>query len=151
MKNKHLALQFPRIYRFITENKFLQKLKKKRIKLSNQSKLKKFYIYASIALTLLLIIFLVLLTGFLIFKLTNNYQKYYALQAQRSQIYSRINFWNSIADKYPGYPDAYFNIAVLYYKVGDLGNSQKFLNKTLLLNPNYKDAKKLGDKLKTGN
>lgn len=142
-----LPKYFPRIYRFITEKTLLRKLKKHWIKLSNQSKLKKSYAYASIALTLFLVITLILLTGFLVFRFVENYQQYYVLQAERSQIYGKINFWNSIADKYPGYPDAYFNIAVLYYKVGDLGNSQKFLNKTLLLNPNYKDAKKLEEKL----
>lgn len=148
MKKAKSKQEFPRIYRFITEKTSFPKIKKQWIKLSNQSKSKKIYTYTSIVLTLLLILFLISLTGFLVFKFTKNYQEYSKLQAQRSQIYGKINFWNSIAGKYPGYPDAYFNIAVLYYQVGEFGNSQKFLNKTLLLNPNYKDAKKLEEKLK---
>lgn len=139
--------KFPRIYRFITDKPVFRKFKKEWIKLSNQPKLKKTYVYASIVLTLLLIIFLISLTGFLVFRFTKNYQEYSKLQAQRNQIYGKINFWNSITEKYPSYSDAYFNIAVLYYRVGELDIAQKFLNKTLLLNPNYKDAKRLEEKL----
>jgi hypothetical protein len=67
---------------------------------------------------------------------------------QRQQIQYKINFWQSIAQKYNGYKDAYFQIAVLQYQLGDVRSAKQENTKALLLDPNFNDAKKLDSLLK---
>jgi tetratricopeptide (TPR) repeat protein len=137
---KKLPKEFPSISRFITE----------RIHFKSQNKAteQKVYVYISTSLTLVVAIVLLVLTSFVGYSLFQNYNQYQNLQSKRQEIYSKVNFWKSIAEKYTGYPEAYFNIAVLYYEVGQLENSQKYLSEVLLLNPNYPGADKLENKLK---
>ena len=135
-----LPKHFPSISRFITEKVFL--------KSHYKAKAQKIYAYISIPLIFLVIVILLILTGFVGYKLSIDYFKYQDLQYKRQQGYSKINFWKSIAEKYNGYPEAYFNIAVLYYELGELNNSQNYLTKTLLLNPDYPNADKLKNKLR---
>jgi tetratricopeptide (TPR) repeat protein len=56
---------------------------------------------------------------------------------------SKINFWQSIADKYEGYKDAYFQMAVLDYQLGNLQKAKSENKKALSLDPNFTDAQKL--------
>ena len=140
--------KFPSISRRITENKSLQNLRKKWIKLLNQYKLNKIYAYFSIFLTLLISLVLIISLFFVIFDFSQNFTKYQELNLKRQEISSKINFWKSIANKYSGYPDAYFNIAVLYFELNDLRNSRAYLNRTLMLNPGYKNALELDKSLK---
>ena len=135
-----LPNKFPSISRFITE--------KAHVKPLNKAKAQKVYAYILVALTLAAAVVLLALTSFVGYNLSISYIKYQNLQSQRQQIYSKINFWKSIAEKYTGFPEAYFNIAVLYYEVGELETSQTYLTQTLLLNPNYPNAQKLENKLK---
>lgn len=135
-----LPKHFPSISRFITEKSFL--------KPHYKAKAQKIYAYMSIPLIFLVIVILLILTGFIGYKLSIDYFKYQDLQYKRQQTYSKINFWKSIAEKYNGYPEAYFNIAVLYYELGELNNSQNYLTQTLLLNPDYPNADKLKNKLR---
>ena len=125
-----LLKQFPSNSRIITE-------------------LKSFYIYISVLLSAVVILVLVILTGFVAYNFSQNFVKFQVLNSQKNQIEGKISFWNSIADKYPGYADAYFNIAILYYEISDFQNSRSYLEKTLVLNPDYKGANKLDSNLRT--
>ncbi|MBI3985258.1 MAG: tetratricopeptide repeat protein [Candidatus Levybacteria bacterium] len=136
MKKNKTKLKFPSIYRTITE-----KINKPRPRLF------KFYAYFSIFLTLVVTIFLVVLIGFISINLYQNFTKYESLHAQRQNLVSRINFWNSIAEKYPGYPDAYLNIASLYFELNELNSARKYVDQALLLNPDYEKAKILEEKI----
>lgn len=141
-------IKFPSISRVITENKRLQNLRKKWIKFLNQYKVSKIYAYFSLFLTLLISLVLIVSIIFVVFDFSQNFTKYQELNAKRQEISSKINFWKSIASKYSGYPDAYFNIAVLYFELNDLQNSRVYLDRTLMLNPNYKNALELDKSLK---
>lgn len=143
-----LLYKFPSFSRIITENKDFQKLQKNWIKLSNQHKLGKTYAYFSVFLTLLISFVLIISIIFVIFDFSQNFTKYQELNVKRQEISSKINFWKSIASKYSGYPDAYFNIAVLYFELNDFKNSRAYLNSTLILNPDYKSAANLDKSLK---
>jgi len=135
--------QFPSIYRFITERKEGLNSIKNKFRLSNQSKLKKLLFFVSAGLVLLVVLILVFGIVFL-----GVYAFKYSLQAgkinnQRQDLQTQVNFWQSIADKYEGYKDAYFRIAVLEYQLGDFQKSKDYNKKALLLDPNFDDAKKL--------
>lgn len=106
------------------------------------------YFYLSFFLSFVVIIALVILISAVIFDFARNFVSFQKIYVQRQDLLGKINFWNSIAEKYSGYPDAYFNIALLYYKLEDFGNARKFLQQTLILNPDYNNASKLDGFLK---
>lgn len=137
MKKNNTKLKFPSIYRTITE----------KLNYKPSNKLTKFYSYFSILLTFIVVIFLVILIIFISIDFGQNFIKFQALQTQRKDLISKINFWNSIADKYTGYPDAYLNISSLYFQLDDLSSARKYINKTLLLNPDYEKARQLEEKI----
>jgi tetratricopeptide (TPR) repeat protein len=143
MKKIKLASQFPNIYRFITEKGIFKKLPKLTISLSNKAKIKKIWFFSKIAI--LLVVSIGLVSGIVFFSL-RAYQYYAKAQkiiVQRQQMQSKINFWQSIADKYEGYKDAYFQMAVLDYQLGNLQKAKSENKKALSLDPNFTDAQKL--------
>jgi tetratricopeptide (TPR) repeat protein len=143
MKKINLASQFPNISRLITERGVFKKLPKLTIRPSLQAKLNKIWFFSKI-LTLILVV-VGLICGIAFFSL-RTYQYYQTAQRiinQRQQIQSKINFWQSIAEKYEGYKDAYFQMAVLDYSLGNLQKAKMENKKALSLDPNFVDAQKL--------
>lgn len=63
-------------------------------------------------------------------------QKRAALDAERS-------IWKDIATKFPNYRDAYFQVAILSYRLGDRQEQELYIKKTLELDPNFQPAKNL--------
>lgn len=61
----------------------------------------------------------------------------------REKIFAQRALWIDIANKYPGYRDAYFQIAVLSYQIGDISTERKYLQKTILADPNFAPAQSL--------
>lgn len=137
MKKNNTKLKFPSIYRTITE----------KLNFKSSNKLAKFYAYFSIVLTSIVVISLTILIVFISIDFGQNFTKFQTLQTQRKDLISKINFWSSIAEKYSGYPDAYLNISSLYFQLNDLKNARKYIDKTLLLNPDYEIAKQLAEKI----
>jgi tetratricopeptide (TPR) repeat protein len=127
--------QFPNIYRIITE--------RLSFKLAWQPKLNKntFLVLASISL----LISLVLVAGIVVFtvKTYQNLDQAIQINNQRQILQGKINFWQSIIDKYDGYKDAYFQKALLEYNLGQIQKAKEDNLKALLLDPNFEDAKKL--------
>jgi len=139
-KINKLATQFPNIFRIIPESKlFKQALKSKPL----------FYLFSgfmvivSIMLVLTIVIFGV--------KLNSSLRMLIKVTSQRQELKAKINFWQSITDKYEGYKDAYFQIAVLEYRLGDLRSAKQANNQALLLDPNFEDAKKLDNLINKSN
>ena len=126
-KNSKPASQFPNIYRIITESSFFKKP------------------IAFMSIILVFLIVILILAGIAVFsvKLYNYFNSYRQISAQRQNLEEKINFWQSIADKYEGYKDAYFQIALLEYRLGNFEKAKEYNNKALLLDPNFEDAKKL--------
>ena len=127
-----LVTQFPNIFRIIPERKFIDKILKSKLL---------FYISSSLMITACLVFALVIIIlGIFLYK---NSVLLVVNTNQRHQLQNRINFWQSIAQKYKGYKDAYFQIAVLEYQLGDVRNAKQENSRALLLDPNFNDAKKL--------
>lgn len=137
-KNTSSKLELPSIYRIITE----------KLHFKPSTKLSKFYAYVSIVLTFIVVILLLGLMVFVSFEFGQNFTKYQNLHAQRQDLKSKINFWNSVSEKYDGYPDAYLNLANLYFQLNDFKNAKKYLGIALLLNPNLDKALVLEEELK---
>lgn len=63
--------------------------------------------------------------------------------AKRSVLMQEMKLWEGIATKYPGYRDAYFQAAVLAYRLGDREKETLYLSKAMEIDPNYLPAKNL--------
>lgn len=62
---------------------------------------------------------------------------------QRGVLSRDMKLWESIAAKYPRYRDAYFQAAVLAYRLGENDKEKMYLEKTLEIDPNYLPARSL--------
>ncbi len=127
--------QFPNIYRIITE--------KLSFRLSWQPKLSKIAILALALISTLISLVLVVGIAILGVQTFQNVNQAVQVNSQRQDLQSKANFWQSIIDKYDGYKDAYFQKALLEYKLGQIDKAKADNAKALLLDPNFADAKNL--------
>lgn len=118
-------LKFPSIYRRITD-KFLL--------ISNRAR--------HLIIILFLSILLVLTINFG-FDLLNNVQNKIQLDTQRQKILAQINYWKEITNKYKGYRDGYFQLAVLEYRLNNVEDVNMYLQKALALDPNFREGREL--------
>src|ERR1035437_963809 len=143
VENSGKKPQFPNIYRIITERGMFKKPLKLSFSLSLQPKLKKFLVISVTIAVFVIMAVLVIGIGFFTVKVYQNYQQIVQINAQRQQIQGKINFWQSIADKYDGYKDAYFQMAILDYSLGNFKKAKMENQKALTSDPNFDDAKNL--------
>lgn len=88
-------------------------------------------------------IILVLLIGVLGVQYVSFAQEYSFKEQERIRIQEEVGFWEQVVEKYPDYRDAYFKIALLEYQLGSTVKSKEFLQKTLLLDPNFDKGREL--------
>ena len=121
-----MKLQFPRIYRLITEKRKKEVFKK-------------------LKLQVLVILFLASIFLIFIFSidLISNIQKENELKVSRLELEKEVKGWQSIADKYQENKQAYLEISLIEYRLGNFDSSKYFLNKALFIDPNFKEAKNL--------
>ena len=81
--------------------------------------------------------------GIFSFKSFEYLNQTHQVSLERQEMQERINFWQSIANKYEGYKDAYFQMAILDYQLGNFQKAKTENKKALTLDPNFEDAKKL--------
>lgn len=119
--------EFPKIYRFFTDLPFKRALRTQ---------------FLVIAFSTLLVLILTL--GF---DLLYNLQKQKEQSFQRNILTSELKAWESIAQKFPNFKDAYFELAVLSYRLGYFRKAREYIKKALFLDPNFERAKELQKKL----
>lgn len=128
-------MKFPKIYRIITEPFHLfKKSKKKKSEIFKKLKFQSlvtFYIVTS-ALILLLS-----------FDLLISLQKQKEINFERTKIKSEIKLWEAISAKYQGYKEAYYQLALLNYRIGETDKAKFYVNKALYLDPNFEKARDL--------
>lgn len=91
---------------------------------------------------LLFILFFSLLIGSG-FRVYENFQQRQRVLGERLTITEKITYWEEIVKKYKGYRDAYFQLAVLHYQLGNKDKSYTYLQETLKLDPNFEEGRKL--------
>ncbi len=112
--------KFPKIYRFITENDSWRQL-----------------LIGFVSSFVFLALAVVCMNTY------KNYQEKLLQDSERAQINKEISLWNPILQKYKGYRDGYFQIALLEYQLKDFEKARNYLQKTLILDPNFEEARKL--------
>lgn len=121
---KLLAVQFPNNLRLITENFVV-----------------KFFLRKQILLLTIIASILIILTILVVaLDLSNNYIRNQKYIGERESIQKEIRFWESVLQKYPDYRDAYYELAVLNYRLKDIDKSRKNINKALRIDPNFKEG-----------
>lgn len=76
--------------------------------------------------------------------LVDNIKKSQAIESQRNEIYSQLQYWEKIVEKYKGYRDGYFELAVFNYRLNNTEKAKDYLKKVLKLDPNFEQGKELG-------
>ncbi len=120
--------KFPNIFRFITEQKYFKRIKKHQWRLITAG-----FVSA-------IILGAIVIVGADSYK---NYQENKRLSEKRENIETQIKFWKSINQKYPGFRDSYFELAILEYQLKDFSKSREYLKEVLRLDPNFKSGRKL--------
>ncbi len=127
-KLKTPLIKFPNIFRFITEHKYFQKIKKHQWRLITAG-----FVSA-------IILGAIVIVGVDSYK---NYGENKKVTAEINNIESQIKFWESVNKKYPGYRDSYFQLALLEYQLRDFDKTRTYLKEALRLDPNFKTGRKL--------
>lgn len=132
-----IKLQFPNIYRTITER--FKKIHRKNSKVFKKLK------FQTIVTVYLITAFLILVLSL---DLLNSLQKQKELNFEKEKIKSEIKLWEELSKKYPGYSETYFQLAVLNYRLGEFKNSRYYADKALYLDPDFEKARNLREKLR---
>lgn len=85
---------------------------------------------------LLLVVLYLLVALFL-----KNLNEYRQLKTEKEQILRNVEFWKNVTVEKPNYRDAYMEVAILDYRLGKTSESKLYLEKALILDPNFKPAK----------
>ena len=97
----------------------------------------KYFLVVLVSFVLLLMIVVV---GLDLYKDIKQIQK---AQAERQKTTRELQFWQLVVSKYKDYRDAYFQIALLEYRLGNFNKSRSYLQKTLSLDPNFEKGREL--------
>jgi tetratricopeptide (TPR) repeat protein len=80
--------------------------------------------------------------------LLDNLKQYDLVQKERASLEGELSYWQQVVKEYGGYRDAYFRIASLQYQLGQIDEAEKSIEKVIGLDPNFENARVLGDKIK---
>jgi hypothetical protein len=94
------------------------------------------------------VVVFVVTAAIVVLDLQDNLQKKQSIDAQREVLSSDLNFWKNFIAKNNNYRDAYFQVAVLEYKLGDMSEARKYVEKGLILDPNSASGRKIEKLLK---
>ncbi len=117
-----LVLQFPKIYRFITEE----------IKKSKKS-LKGLTTAYILGIATVLVVLSVL-------DLASNIKSFNQIKGHRQTLVSQVGYWQKVVEQQKGYRDGYFMLAVLEYQLKNFNKSEDYLSKVLSIDPNFEPA-----------
>ncbi len=123
---------FPNISRFITETPFSEK----------------HIFYFKLSAVSFFSGFLLLGIVIQSISLLQNLNSVKAITSEREKVSKEIAYWKNVSTQYSDYRDVYFRIAALEYKMGNTQQSTEYMEKALLLDPNFEAGKVLGEKIK---
>ncbi len=65
------------------------------------------------------------------------------IKKQKDRVVYELSFWQQVINSHPDYRDAYFEVAILEYRLGDTISSKGYLQKAMSLDPNFEKGKEL--------
>ena len=79
--------------------------------------------------------------------LYRNYQEVQAKQAEKRALEAEVIKWEEVVQEKPNYRDAYFELAVLSYRLNKIDDAKRYLTKVFALDPNFAPARELEQSL----
>lgn len=90
------------------------------------------------------IVFIFLLAVFVVgLDLQKNLNTKRDIDIHRENLTKDLNFWEDFIAKHKDYRDAYFQVSVLEYKLGNTSKAKMYAEKGLSLDPNSEDGRKI--------
>lgn len=80
-------------------------------------------------------------------KLWSNVQELQRQEAHRARLLTQQAFWEGVVAKYPDYKDAFFQLAVVSYALGEREDAERAIENVLLLDPNDTAGQELARKI----
>jgi hypothetical protein len=81
------------------------------------------------------------------FELTGHIRELQMIRSEREQVRGEIAYWEGIVKMHEDYRDGYFKLALLEYRLGNKEKAREYIDRTLLIDPNYKAAHEFEDKI----
>lgn len=75
--------------------------------------------------------------------LYSNYKLQKELASEKMKVAKGLTFWQKEIEDKPNYRDAYFSLAIIYYQLKDFKNSSQYLEKAMIIDPNFEKGKEL--------
>lgn len=72
-----------------------------------------------------------------------HYQEKEKVLSERKEVLAKISYWQNVVIEKKGYRDGYFQLAILWYQLGQNDKSQIYLSEALKLDPNFEEGRKL--------
>lgn len=94
--------------------------------------------------------FLIMAIGIVGNDLKNNVIKLNGVNRERLVVEAQVSEWQRIMNSYKNYKDGYYMLSLLEYKLGNYQQSFDHIQKALAIDPNYKDAKILLERISDG-
>lgn len=69
------------------------------------------------------------------------------IKQERARYVQEIAYWKRVVDKYQGYRDGYFKLALLTYQLGEKAQARSYLQKAMELDPNFQEGRAFAQKL----
>lgn len=70
-----------------------------------------------------------------------------AASAKRQEIQKERLYWEDVVKRYAGYRDAYFQLAVLSYQLGEKDKAKAYLEVVFDIDPNFREGRKFAKKV----
>lgn len=77
------------------------------------------------------------------FDFYSNYSTKKQLEAEKIKVSRELNYWQSEVREKPNFRDGYFSLALIYYQLKDFKSSSEYLEKAMVLDPNFEKGNEL--------
>lgn len=101
-------------------------------------------------LTAFLCGFLCMIIGIIASDVNTNLEKLQEVKKERSVLAAQAISWKEITEKYSGYRDGYYQLAVIEYRLGNPEKAYQHLQKAISIDSGFVDAKNLLEKITEG-
>lgn len=78
-----------------------------------------------------------------VWELDRNIKEKQRIDLEREKVTRKLGFWKGFLEKHKDYRDAYFQVSVLEYKLGNKNEAKMNVEKGLNLDPNSKTGKEI--------